>query len=322
MKNFEFFYREIAVGPLSIWLKTLPYQIEKWKKKKNIHFRYLEKIVKNLPKITPIDLNLKTGVVAKNTVNLSLKDKEKITQLLKKLIPWRKGPFFLYGINIDSEWRSDLKWQRIIPYISELNNKLVLDIGCGNGYYMWRMLGENAKFVIGIDPIERSLYQFEAIRKLLGNIQKVHLLPLTIEQLPALNAFDTVFSMGVIYHSRSPLEHLYKLNNQLVSNGELILESLVIEGDETQCLIPTERYAKMRNVYFIPSTKMLKIWLKKTRFYDIKIISKTRTTIQEQRKTTWMTSESLENFLKPNNHNLTLEGYPAPLRAILIAKKK
>ncbi|WMY96334.1 MAG: tRNA 5-methoxyuridine(34)/uridine 5-oxyacetic acid(34) synthase CmoB [Arsenophonus sp.] len=321
MINFGFFYQKIAIGPLSIWLKTLPYQIEQWEKKQNKQSKYWKKIVDNLPKITPAHINLKTGIIAKSTVNLSSKDIEKIIQLLKKLMPWRKGPFSIYGVNINSEWRSDLKWQRIIPYISTLKNKLILDIGCGNGYYMWRMLGENAKFIVGIDPIERSLYQFEAIRKLLGNIQKIHLLPLTIEQLPALNAFDTVFSMGVIYHSRSPLEHLYKINNQLVSNGEIILESLVIEGDETQCLIPTERYAKMRNVYFIPSAKMLKIWLKKCRFYDIKIINQTPTTTQEQRKTLWMKNESLEDFLKPHNHNLTLEGYPAPIRAILIAKK-
>ncbi|MCF1540680.1 DUF1698 domain-containing protein, partial [Escherichia coli] len=78
--------------------------------------------------------------------------------------------------------------------------------GCGNGYHMWRMLGEGAYQVMGIDPSELFLIQFEAVRKLMANDQRIHLVPLGIEQLPELQAFDTVFSMGVLYHRRSPLD--------------------------------------------------------------------------------------------------------------------
>ncbi len=133
-------------------------------------------------------------------------------------------------MNIDTEWRSDWKWDRVLPHISSLKDRYVLDVGCGSGYHMWRMLGQDAKFVVGIDPTELFLCQFEAVRKLLGDDQRAHLLPLGIEQLPELKAFDTVFSMGVLYHRRSPLDHLWQLKNQLVSEGELVLESLVIEG--------------------------------------------------------------------------------------------
>lgn len=72
------------------------------------------------------------------------------------------------------------------------------------------IVGEGAKSVIGIDPYQLLyLYQFEAIRKLIGNNQQAYLLPLSIKQLPMLTAFDTVFSMGVLYHLSSPLDHLY-----------------------------------------------------------------------------------------------------------------
>ncbi|MFS1539826.1 MAG: tRNA 5-methoxyuridine(34)/uridine 5-oxyacetic acid(34) synthase CmoB [Candidatus Phlomobacter fragariae] len=323
MIDFGHFYQQIAVGSLSHWLETLPGQIEQWKKTtQHGQFKCWQTIVQNLPNITPTDLDLKTAVIAKNEFPLCQKNKQLISQLLKSLMPWRKGPFSLYDINIDSEWRSDWKWQRILPYLSPLIDKQVLDVGCGNGYNMWRIVGEGAKIVIGIDPTQLFLCQFEAIRKLIGNNQRAHLLPLGIEQLPTLAAFDTVFSMGVLYHRRSPLDHLYQLKNQLISGGELVFESLVIEGDENQCLIPNERYAQMRNVYFIPSAKMLKTWLEKCGFYDVNIVDQTFTTIQEQRKTAWMEAESLVNFLDPNNIHLTVEGYPAPLRAILMAKKK
>ena len=278
-------------------------------------------MLENLPEITPTELNLKQGVIANKTPALSTGEQLGLTNILKALMPWRKGPFSLYGVNIDTEWRSDWKWDRVLPHLSPLKGRLVLDVGCGSGYHMWRMLGEGADFVVGIDPTQLFLCQFEAVRKLLGNDQRAHLIPVGIEQMPELNAFDTVFSMGVLYHRRSPLDHLWQLKNQLVSGGELVLESLVIDGDEFQCLIPGERYAQMRNVYFIPSAKMLKVWLEKCGFKDVRIVDENVTSLEEQRKTDWMVTDSLEAFLDPLDQTKTVEGYPAPKRAILIATK-
>jgi tRNA (mo5U34)-methyltransferase len=165
------------------------------------------------------------------------------------------------------------------------------------------------------------LVQFEAVRKLLNDDRRAHMLPLGIEQLPVLQAFDTVFSMGVLYHRRSPLDHLLQLKNQLVSGGELVLETLVIEGDVNQVLVPGERYAQMRNVFFIPSAEALKSWLEKSGFVDVRIVDFALTTTEEQRRTDWMTSESLAEFLDPDDPSKTVEGYPAPLRAVLVATK-
>lgn len=183
------------------------------------------------------------------------------------------------------------------------------------------MLGEGAQQVFGIDPSELFLIQFEAVRKLLGDDQRVHLLPLGIEQMPELNAFDTVFSMGVLYHRRSPLDHLLQLKNQLVAGGELILETLVVEGDEHTVLVPFDRYAQMRNVYFFPSALALKVWLEKTGFVDVRIVDENITSLGEQRTTEWMTHNSLPDYVDPQDPSKTIEGYPAPRRAILIAKK-
>jgi tRNA (mo5U34)-methyltransferase len=43
------------------------------------------------------------------------------------------------------------------------------------------------------------------------------------------------------------------------------------------------------------------------------------TSTQEQRSTEWMSFHSLENFLDPDDHSKTIEGYPAPRRAIITA---
>jgi tRNA (mo5U34)-methyltransferase len=183
------------------------------------------------------------------------------------------------------------------------------------------MVGAGAHLAVGIDPMQLFLCQFEAVRKLLGGDQRAHVLPLGIEQLPELAAFDTVFSMGVLYHRRSPLDHLYQLKNQLVSEGELVLETLVVPGDRHQVLVPGDRYAQMRNVYFIPSAEALKCWLEKCGFVDVSIADICPTSTEEQRRTDWMTSESLAEFLDPQDPTKTIEGYPAPIRAVLIAKK-
>lgn len=243
----------------------------------------------------------------------------KISKLLKKFSPWKKGPFFLYGIYIDTEWDCHYKWNRIKKFISPLKNRLVLDVGCNNGYYMWRMIGSGANTVIGLDPTYLFLYQFESIKKLLFFNYKIYFLPLKIEHLPPTKAFDTVFSMGVLYHQKSPIDHILKLKNQLKINGELVLETLVIPGDENTILFPEKNFANMYNVWFITSTLLLIIWLKKCGFKHIRVINCTMITFNEQKKTEWV-KKSFFKFLNLKKSKKTLEGYPSPYRVILIAK--
>ncbi|VFP84406.1 tRNA U34 carboxymethyltransferase [Candidatus Erwinia haradaeae] len=317
--DFSHFYRIVANSPLQHWLKTLPALVESWKNKLlSIDCKLWECVVHKLPIITPEFLDLLHGIVADHT-QITIRQRESMEQLLRILIPWRKGPFVLYNITIDSEWRSDLKWERVWPHISPLAGRIVLDVGCNSGYYMWRMLGRGARLVVGIDPMPLFLYQFEAIRKLLGNDQRAHVVPLSIEQLPPLQVFDTVFSMGVLCHRRSPLDHLCQLRSQLVRGGELVLETLVIKGDEQRVLVPSKRYAKMRNVYFLPSSQALKSWMEKCGFHNVRIVDYHTTTVNEQRRTNWMPRESLSQFLDPEDDTKTIEGYPAPQRAVLIA---
>lgn len=278
-----------------------------------------------LPELNTNNILLKESVTLGSAEELCQQlTKEQIQQLteeLKKLHPWRKGPYNFYGININTEWRSDWKWDRLVPHISSLENRTVLDVGCGNGYHCWRMLGEKAKLVIGIDPSQKFLAQFSIIKKYLNHLP-VHLLPIGIEDMPTemiKSGFDSVFSMGVLYHRKSPINHLLELKNLLNPNGELILETLVIDGDENQVLLPKDRYAQMRNVWFIPSVKALELWLDKCGFKNIRCVDVNQTSLQEQRATEWMHFHSLENYLDPDDHNKTIEGYPAPKRAIIIA---
>ena len=322
MIDFGDFYRVIAKGPLSPWLNTLPSQLTAWQKE-SLHgkFKLWFNSVDRLPLIKPERRDLLHSVTANMETPLPAGQREGIENLLRNMMPWRKGPFSLYDVEINTEWRSDWKWDRVLPHISPLTGRTILDVGCGSGYHMWRMIGAGAHLAVGIDPMQLFLCQFEAVRKLLGGDQRAHLLPLGIEQLPELNAFDTVFSMGVLYHRRSPLDHLYQLKNQLVSGGELVLETLVVEGDSQQVLVPGDRYAQMGNIYFIPSADALKDWLIKCGFVDVRIADVSVTTVEEQRRTDWMTSESLAEFLDPNDPTKTIEGYPAPRRALLIARK-
>ena len=321
MIEFGNFYQQIAKSPLSHWLETLPAQIATWQRDQHGLFKQWSNAVEFLPEIQPWKLDLLHSVTAESEEPLSEGQVKRIDTLMRHLMPWRKGPFSLYGVNIDTEWRSDWKWDRVLPHLSDLSGRTILDVGCGSGYHMWRMIGAGAHLAVGIDPTQLFLCQFEAVRKLLGNDQRAHLLPLGIEQLPALKAFDTVFSMGVLYHRRSPLEHIWQLKDQLVSDGELVLETLVVEGDENTVLVPGDRYAQMRNVYFIPSAPALKNWLEKCGFVDVRIVDMNVTSTEEQRRTEWMITESLADFLDPNDPSKTIEGYPAPLRAVLIARK-
>ncbi len=273
--------------------------------------------LKNAPKIKNVQLDFtQNAVIIKGIECDATSD---IKTQLQQLIPWRKGPFNVAGVEVDCEWRSDFKWDRIKQHIN-LNNKRVLDIGCGNGYHCWRMLEQKPKWVLGIDPNLLFNLQFRFINHY-AQRDDIDVVPLGIEHLPENMAlFDTVFSMGVLYHRKSPIDHLYELKALLASDGELILETLIIDGDEQAVLVPEGRYAKMRNVWFIPSVKALTKWLFKVGFKHINVLDISVTTSEEQRRTDWMLFESLSDYLDAENSALTVEGHPRPKRVVISAK--
>lgn len=276
-----------------------------------------------LPDITADRINLNTSRVGASCLNpISESQQKQLKTALKNLAPWRKGPYELFDIHIDTEWRSDFKWERIKNHISPLKNRLILDVGCGSGYHAWRMLGEDARQVIGIDPNNLFMLQFATIKKYCGPRAPIHFLPIRMEDVPPqLEAFDTTFSMGVLYHRRSPIDHLLELKGTLRPGGELVLETLVVEGELGFSLMPEDRYAMMRNVWFIPTTDTLALWLRRAGFKNIRCVETNQTTLEEQRATEWMQYQSLSDFLDPTDINKTIEGYPAPRRATFIAEK-
>lgn len=242
-----------------------------------------------------------------------------LEQALLELAPWRKGPFDVAGVAIDAEWRSDLKWSRLADSIDSLVERRVLDVGCGNGWYALKMREAGAKFVLGIDPTLLYVMQFLAVRRFI-DASGVHVLPLRLHELPAARrGFDTTFSMGVLYHQRSPLEHLRELRATLRPGGQLVLETLILPGDRAYAATPPGRYARMKNVWLLPSVPELQTWLARTGFRDSRVIDETTTTPEEQRQTRWMTFESLADALDPGDPNRTVEGWPAPRRAIVTA---
>ena len=257
------------------------------------------------------------------SINNDSIDNESLSEALHKLIPWRKGPFMFNELSLESEWNGDMKWQRITKYIKPLKNKRVLDVGAGNGYFTLRMAMEGSKRALGIEPFLLFNYQFRAIKSMIKSPLNALLLPLKLEEIPKVPLFDTVFSMGVLYHQRDHIAHLSQLQEMMAPDAELVLETLVVEGPEDYVLVPKGRYAQMRNVYSIPSIKTLKSWLNDANFNNVRVVDVNKTTTEEQRKTAWIgeNGASLEDFLDPLDDSLTIEGYPAPTRAIVVCER-
>ena len=262
------------------------------------------------------------SVVVGDGQEVSLETRQRIRAGLFALKPWRKGPFLIFDTSIDTEWRSDWKWQRLAPHISDLRGRRVLDVGCGNGYHCWRMLGAGADYVLGIDPSMRFLVQHLAIQKY-ARSDCFDLLPLGIEDMPRdMPKFDTVFSMGVLYHRRNPINHLRELQDLLTAGGELLLETLIVDQAKDGTLRPSDRYAMMRNVWSVMTVDKICALLDEAGFEQIRCVDQNITSLQEQRSTEWMQFHSLANFLDPQDQSKTIEGYPAPKRGIFVAKKK
>lgn len=311
---------------LKPWAKVLPQQLHALFNEK-VHGdqqRWLDAL-ENLPAIEGIETNIQQDRIELSSIAISDDVNANVKAGLEQLSPWRKGPFQFFDTHIDTEWRSDWKWQRIAEHLAPLEGRTILDVGCGSGYHMWRMLGAGAYRVIGVDPSRLFLAQFQAFKQYAQASQaaplNIDLLPLRMEDVPRpLKAFDTTFSMGVLYHRKSPLDHLAELKDTLKPGGQLVLETLVIEGELGEVLMPEDRYAQMRNVWFLPSCDTLLLWARRVGFKNPRIVEKNVTSLEEQRSTKWMKYQSLTDFLDADDKSKTLEGYPAPLRATLIAE--
>jgi tRNA (mo5U34)-methyltransferase len=247
-------------------------------------------------------------------------------ETLMRLHPWRKGPFRIFGTEIDTEWRSDLKWDRLAERV-DFREAKILDIGCGNGYYGWRMLAAGADLVLGVDPTLLYSMQFAALNRYVQSPNHFIVpaidteLPVNGDRADVPGPFDLTLSMGVLYHRTSPIDHLKTLYATLRPGGIAIVETIVIDEPTETLLVPRDRYAQMRNVWMIPSIPMLKRWLDRTGFSDIEVIDDSLTTSDEQRRTPWMTFHSLNDFLDPDDSTKTIEGYPAPRRAMVMARR-
>lgn len=318
LPNYAPLYAQLAATPLAAWAETLPTAVSTTL---HSHGKITEwnAALAQLPSLTPSHIDLRHSLTVGTPADASDSQRQQLETALQTFHPWRKGPFHLYGLHLDTEWRSDWKWQRVQAAGVELNGRFILDIGSGNGYYGWRMVGAGARLVLGLDPFPLYVMQYAALAHLIGP-QPNYVLPLGVESLPAnTRAFDTVFSMGVLYHRRSPFDHLHTLRQALRPGGELVLETLVIDGELGQLLVPEGRYAQMGNVWFIPSPPTLLSWLRKAGFVNPRLHDVTPTTAAEQRTTPWMTFQSLPDFLDPHDPSRTVEGYPAPKRALITA---
>lgn len=319
MLDYARLFADLEKNDLAGWEQALmPLLLERFDENAHGTLHEWQRVLQELPQIEDPVLDLDTDQVAAVTATLPAEEQNRLRELLLQLKPWRKGPFDLFGIDIDAEWRSDFKWRRLRDEIAPLGDRTVLDVGCGNGYYALRMLGSGARLIIGIEPTLLYVCQFLAIQRL-GNIESVHVLPLRLHELPAESrSFDTTFSMGVLYHQRDPLEHLQQLLDTLRPGGELVMETLILPGAESAIRTPENRYARMRNIWHLPTVAALEDWLSQAGFCNIRAVDVSSTTIAEQRTTEWMSFESLAEALDPEDRTKTVEGWPAPTRAVVI----
>ncbi|MEZ4742144.1 MAG: tRNA 5-methoxyuridine(34)/uridine 5-oxyacetic acid(34) synthase CmoB [Bdellovibrionota bacterium] len=271
-------------------------------------------------KTNNIDLE-KNAITIGTLDELSTQQQKTLNEALTTFIPWKKGPFNLFGQYIDSEWRSDLKWERIKNYIGHLKDQKIADIGCNNGYFMFRMAPEQPEIVIGFEPYAKHWFAYNLIQRL-GNVPNIYFEIFGTEYIDLYpKFFDKVFCLGILYHQTDPIATLRKIYESLSNNGEIIIDCQGIEGSEPIALVPSGRYAQARGIWYLPTKACLENWLRRTKFRQIECFYDEKLSTDEQRTTPWAPIKSLKDFLDPNDINKTIEGYPAPRRFYFSAKR-
>lgn len=298
-------------------LQKLRQERRKWLTWKNI--KPLQEAIATLPDALEIESQSLDDVVAVEFTHISPQQEASILQAAQRLKPWRKGPFKISDTFIDSEWQSFIKYNLLEPHF-DLRDKIVGDIGCNNGYYLFRMQAQNPKKLVGFDPSAITYSQFQFVNHFLKSEIVYELLG--VEHVEYYeHKFDILFCLGVLYHRSDPVAMLKSLYKGLNKGGELILDTFMIDGEEEISLTPRERYSKIPNIYFIPTVNALKNWCYRAGFESVEVLAIKKTELDEQRKTEWIDSQSLDHFLDPDDENKTIEGYPAPKRVYIKAFK-
>lgn len=298
-------------------LKQLREERQKWLTWKNI--APLQEAIASLPTLEVKHVWL-SDVVEVEFTTTAADQEAKILEVAKALKPWRKGPFQISQIFIDSEWQSFIKYNLLEPYF-DLKDKVVGDIGCNNAYYLFRMQSNQPKKLVGFDPSAITYSQFQFINHYLKSDIVYELLGVEHVEFYE-HRFDLLFCLGVLYHRSDPVAMLKSLYRGLNGGGELILDTFMIDGEDEICLTPRDRYSKIPNIYFIPTVNALKNWCYRAGFERVEVLAIKKTELNEQRKTEWIDSQSLDHFLDPDDESRTIEGYPAPKRVYIKAYKK
>lgn len=273
-----------------------------------------------------IGLKAKSWAIEENRVkigeasDLSAAEHLRLQGVLDAFRPWKKGPYELFGQVIDSEWRSDVKWDRVMPALGSIKGEVIADIGCHNGYFMYRMLAEGAKQVVGFEPMPINAYNHAILQEFfplpqiafeLFGVEHIDLFPET---------FDTIFCMGILYHHTDPIGLLRKMKKALKPKGRLVIDCQGIPGEDALSLTPSGRYAGASGVWYLPTLKALETWVKRSGYSQQRCIFSEALSPDEQRPTPWADVKSLADFLDPSDRTKTIEGYPAPYRHYIIAK--
>lgn len=295
-------------------LDTLRQERKKWLTWKNI--KPYQEAIASLPQFDTVHVTLGDKVEL-CIPNLVPKDAQQIEEAARLMKPWRKGPFQINTLFIDSEWQSQIKYNLLEPHF-DLKDKIVGDIGCNNGYYLFRMLSHKPKKLIGFDPSAIYYSQFQFINHFIKSDIVYELLGVEHVEFYE-HKFDVLFCLGVLYHRSDPVAMLKSLFKGLHKGGELVLDTFMIDGEDEICLTPRGRYSKIPNIYFVPTVNALKNWCYRAGFEEVEVLETMVTEFNEQRKTEWMDTQSLEDYLDPEDKTKTVEGYPAPKRVYIKA---
>lgn len=113
------------------------------------------------------------------------------------------------------QWRKetyDDDKRRFYSLSSVINDKTVLDYGCGNGGFI-KLIEPKVKYAHGVEP---------ELRSRLGLIKDGFTV---FDKIPETNQYDIITLFHVIEHLKDPIKTISELSNYLTPNGKIIIET-------------------------------------------------------------------------------------------------
>ena len=185
----------------------------------------------------------------------------------EKLKPFMQESFYQTFDFLDEELKasnSAEKYDLSRLTTFDLENKNILDVGCNAGYFMFKLLGKNPNWIMGIDSHRPFIDIARRINEECFQSTKLdfHVGDFFQYKFPLNKAFDLIYCFSTFHYFYEQQQLFIDKCYELLSKDGILLVEIEESPDQGEAKIFSPPRPADGKCYFYPNPTMVKQWIK------------------------------------------------------------